>query len=137
MSWTPHLRSRPRRVGLLAMTSAEAAISANTTSSTNPLRRELVIGSGLRGEDEQQAAVLVVGREYVRLRRLGAVALGVHSHGHLEHPHAPFERRADVVVAVLEGEAEHVAHLLGASVRLPEAGALAHTPAADAHARVP
>src|SRR5256714_13388977 len=98
MSWTPPLRSRPRRVGLLAMTSAEAAISANTTSSTNPLRRELVIGSGLRGEDEQQAAVLVVGREYVRLRRLGAVALRGHRPRLVEHPEPPLAPRADVGV---------------------------------------
>src|SRR3954449_3286372 len=125
MSWTPPLRSRPRRVGLLAMTSTEAAISANTTSSTNPLRRELVIGSGLRGEDEQQAAVLVVGREYVRLRGLGAVALSVHGHGLVEHPNAPLERRADVVVAVLEGEAEHVLHRTADHVGVAEAGELA------------
>src|SRR3954447_6801000 len=136
MSWTPPLRSRPRRVGLLAMTSTEAAISANTTSSTNPLRRELVIGSGLRGEDEQQATVLVVGREYVRLRGLGAVALGVHGHGLVEYPHAPLERRADVVVAVLKGEAEHVPHRLTERVGLAEPGELAHAAAEPDHSRV-
>src|SRR3954447_20682431 len=136
MSWTPPLRSSPSRVGLVVMISADSNTSASTTSSTKALRRELVIASGLRSEHEQQAAVLVVGREDVRLRGLGAVALGMHGHGLVEHPHAPLERRADVVVAVLEGQAEHVAHRLADGLGLPEARELADAAAEADHARV-
>ena len=55
-------------------------------------------------EHQEQAAVVVVGGEDVRLRGLGAVALGVHGHRLVEHPHAPFEGGADVVVAAAELE---------------------------------
>src|SRR5437763_9519861 len=118
------------------MINAESAISATTTSSTNPLRLALVIASGLGGEDEQKAAVLVVCREDVRLGRLRAIALGVNGHGLVEHPDAPLERRADVVVAVLEGESEHVADGLAEGVGLSQAGELAHALAKADHARV-
>src|ERR671937_796232 len=136
MSWTPPLRSRPRRVGLVVITRADTAISATTTSSTKPLRLALVIRSGLRGEDEQETTVLVVGREDVRLRRLRTVALGVNGHRLVEHSYTPLERRADVVVAVLEGESQHVAHWLAQRIRLAETGELAHALAEADHARV-
>src|SRR5581483_6071224 len=136
MSCTPPFRSRPSRVFFVAMIAAEIAMMPRTTSSTNPLRRALVIDSGPRGEDEQEAAVLVVGREDVRRGGLGAVALGVDGHGLVEHAHPPFERGADVVVAVLEGEAEHLAHRPAHRIGLPQPGELPHALAEADHARL-
>ena len=78
----------------------------------------------LRREDEQQAAVLVVRGEDVCLGGLGPVALGVHDHRLVEHAHAPLERRADVVVAVLELEPEDLPHRAADHVEVAEAGEL-------------
>jgi hypothetical protein len=82
-----------------------------------------------RRQDEQQPAVVVVGREDVCLGGLGTVALGVDDDGLVEHPDAPFERRADVVAAVLELEAEDLLHRASDDVLVTQAGQLARAPA--------
>ena len=94
------LRRRP------GMITSAAAPAAPTTSA---MIARLRCAVGHRGrQHEQQPAVVVVGGEDVRLRRLGPVAFGVHDHLLVEHAHAPLERGADVVVAVLELEPEHL-----------------------------
>ena len=87
-------------------------------------------GAGQRGrEHEQQPAVIVVGGEDVRLRRLGPVALRVHGDRLVQHPNAPLQGRADVVVAVLELQPEHLVHGPPDHVQVAQAGELPGAPA--------
>src|SRR5207248_347078 len=58
--------------------------------------------------------------------------LGLHAHGAAEHAHPPLERRVDRVLAVREGQAEHVLHGTPDRGLVLEAGQLeAAAPAAD------
>src|SRR3954451_22890989 len=95
-SMTP-LRSRPRRVSLLAMTSAEAITRPTTMSNTRRWRRRFPMSrvSALRREDDQQAAVLVVGREDVGYGIRGEVTLGVDGDALAERADPPLERGLD------------------------------------------
>src|SRR5436305_2384579 len=113
------------------MTASAATSSAATSPRITKLRLRLAKRRPLpRGQDEQETAVLVVGREDVRLGRLGAVALGVHRDRLVEHAHAPLERRADVVVAaVLPLEPEHLLNGAADHVLVAEPGQLARAAA--------
>src|SRR5215211_7158136 len=125
----PPRRSRPRRVGLVAITTAAPTKSASTAPRIARLRLRSATAALPRREHEQQAPVVVVGGEDVRLRRLGAVALRVYHHLLVEHPHAPLERRADVVVAGLELEPQHLLRGPPDHVEVAQAGELAGAPA--------
>src|SRR3954451_625643 len=84
----------------------------------------------LRGrQDEQQSAVVVVCREDVGLRPLRPVSLRVNGDRLVENAHSPLERGADVVVARLELEAEHLLHRAADHVVVAEARELARTAA--------
>src|SRR4051812_48945757 len=106
--------------------SIAAASRPMTSARTARLRWRVLTWPRLpRREDDQQAAVVVVGREDVRLRGLGAVALGMDGHRLVEHPPAPLEGGADVIVAVVELEAEHLLDRAADHVGVAEAGELA------------
>jgi hypothetical protein len=60
----------------------------------------------------------------------GQVAFGVDGDGLVELAHPPLEHRADVVLATVEGEAEHLAHLAPDDLLVREAGQLARSAAA-------
>src|SRR3954453_16724908 len=107
------------------ITSAASASSATTTSRIRPLRWRMLTSRLPRREDDQQAAVVVVRGKDVSLRRLRPVALRMDHHGLVEHADAPLERRADVVVAVLKVEPEHLLHRAADHVGVAEAGELA------------
>src|SRR5688500_1326578 len=95
------------------ITARDAASNPTTSAMIRRLRRRSVIGRGAalaRSQDEQEPTVLVVRREDVCLRRFGTIAFRVHDDRLVEHPNAPLERGADVVVAILELEAENLAH---------------------------
>src|SRR4051794_39895428 len=103
----PPRRSNPSRVGLVAITTAASASRTNTTPRIARFRRRSVkAGALLRGQHEQQAAVIVIGGKDVCLCRLGPVALRVHDHMLVQHAYAPLESGADVVVACLELQSE-------------------------------
>src|SRR5918912_3589775 len=111
MSSIPPFRSSPRRVALVAMTTAASARSAATRARIERFRRREGTRAPplqLRRQDEQEATVLVIRREDVRLGGFRAVALGVDGHRLVEHTDPPLEGGADVVVAVLELEPEHL-----------------------------
>src|SRR3954468_24459045 len=63
-----------------------------------------------RGQDEQQAAVIIVGREQIRNRSGGEVALRVDGHSLPEPADAPLERHPDMVLIAFEVQPQHVAH---------------------------
>ena len=89
------------------------------------LRLREVIGAQRGGEHEQQAAVVVVGGEDVRLRRFRPVPFRVHDHRLVQHPNAPLQSSADVIVAGLELEPEHLVHGTADHVQVAEPGELA------------
>ena len=65
----------------------------------------------LRSQHEQQAAVVVVGREHVGHGVGGQVALGVHLHPLAQRSHAPLERGLDRVVGPVVSGAGSLAAL--------------------------
>ena len=81
-----------------------------------------------RGQDEQQAAVVVIGGEDVCLRRLGAVTFRVHGHGLVQNADAPLESGADVVIPVLELEPEDLVDGPPDHLEIAEAGELPSAP---------
>src|SRR4051812_8989359 len=115
------------------MQTSSASASANATRPRMLRLRffELTLGLGasVGRQDEQQAAVVVVRREDVGLRPFGPVALRVNGNRLVEHPYAPLERRADVVVAALKVEPEHLLHGAADHVGVAEPGELPRTPA--------
>src|SRR3954447_10941539 len=87
-SSVPPLRSSPSLVGLVRMSPAAPARSSATRARIARFRLRLLTEVALLGrQDQQRAAVVVVGGEDVGLGGLGAVALGVHHHRLVEHPH--------------------------------------------------
>src|SRR6476619_4173425 len=96
-SWTPPLRSRPRRVGFLAMTTVETRIRPRTKRRTKRFLRCLPIVSGLGREDDQQSSVVVIGGEDVGHRLSGQVSLGVDGDLLAQRAHPPLQRCFDRV----------------------------------------
>src|SRR5436305_912984 len=115
-SCTPPLRSRPSFVGLLAMTMPETMIRPKTKSRTKRLRRLLPIPlSTLRGEDDQQSPIVVIGREDVGNRLRRKIALGIDRDPLSQRAHAPLQRGGNRVGAVVSvAFARFVAAALGA-----------------------
>src|SRR5215208_7956421 len=113
------------------ITSSDAISSPATSRMIRKLRRAAVIGwsGSARSQDEQQAAVVVVGREDVRLCRLRAVALGVDGDLLVEDADAPLQRGADVVVAVLELQPQDLLDRTADDVLIAQAGEHAGAPA--------
>src|SRR5919107_4675898 len=109
----PPLRSRPWRVCLVSATASEPASRTPTSTRMKKLRRRSVMSLArsllLRGQDEEEPAVVVVGREQVG-RRLGReVALGVDLDRLAELPHPPFEHGRPRVLVVGEPQTEPLA----------------------------
>src|ERR1700694_5474175 len=105
MSSTPPFRSSPNLVVFTAITAAEAAISPATSSRIRVLRRRSLISPAsllLGGQQEQQPAVVVVGREHVRLGAGHHVAFAAHAHRYLERAHSPLQNGRHRIVAVRE-----------------------------------
>src|SRR3954453_334978 len=93
------------------ITSAASTSSAPTASRISPLRWRLLKGLRLPGrEDDQQAAVVIVRRKDVGLRAPGPVGLRMNPDGLVEHPDAPLERRAHLIVAVPQVEPQQLLH---------------------------
>src|ERR671932_1125563 len=111
MRSSPPFGSAPRGGAWVAIPPAESASSAATRARIERFRRREVTRAPplqLRRQDEQEATVLVIRREDVRLGGFRAVALGMDGHRLVEHTDPPLEGGADVVVAVLELEPEHL-----------------------------
>src|SRR4051794_10553392 len=130
-SSTPPLRSSPSTVRFVAMATPEATRIPRTMRRIRPLRRRSFTGLLLgRGEDEQQAAVVVVGREEVGRRPGRDVALGVDRDRLVALADAPLQGGADGVgVALGELQAEDLAGRAADHVLLVEAGELEGAPA--------
>src|SRR4051812_29881481 len=129
-SSVPPLRSSPSLVGFVRITAAAPARTTRTRPRIDRLRVRLLIARrSLRCQHEQQSAVVVVGGEDVGFGRFGTIALGVHHHRLVEHPHSPLERGPDVVVPGLELEAQDLRHRSPDHVQVAEPRELAGTAA--------
>src|SRR4051812_4835909 len=114
------------------MITSSAITSATTTRPRTIRLRFFVIKVvlWLRGrQDEQQPAVVVVCGEDVSLRPLRPVSLRMNGDRLVENAHSPLERGADVVVAALELEPEHLLHGAADHVVVAEPGELARAAA--------
>src|SRR4051812_43628498 len=139
MSSTPPCRSSPCLVGFVAMTTADPIRRPRTRRRTKRLRRRSVTAMPAvsllgRGQHEQQSAVVVVRGEQVGGRLGRQVALGVDLHGLAERAHAPLQDGADVVGAVLEHEAQHLADVAADDALVVEARQLERAAATADHA---
>src|SRR5579862_5470813 len=114
---TPPWRSRPRRVffafttpGMPAVTISDTSTRAMTKTRTKLLRARSLMangeGSARRGEHEQEAAVVVVGREEVRGGPRGQVRFGAQHGGLAQRAHPPLEHGRDVVLVVVETQVQ-------------------------------
>src|SRR3954447_10446710 len=109
------------------MTTTEAMSRPRTSSRIRPLRRRSVIRGPtllLGRQDDEQAAVVVVGREEVGGRARGEGPLRVDSHRLAQHANAPLQRGGDLVAAVVELQAEHLVDRAPDDLLLLEAGEL-------------
>src|SRR4051794_15441907 len=110
------------------MTAIDPASSAPTRSRMKKLRRRSVIrASGsllLRGQDEEQTPVVVVGGKEVGGRLRGQIALRIHLDRLAQLAHAPLQDGGDVVLAVGELQAQDVVGGPPNDLLLLEAGEL-------------
>src|SRR3954454_3957182 len=123
------------------MTTSDATSSPATSSRMKRLRRRSVIGKSeaaywpvsranpperslVRGQDEEQPSVVIVGRKQIRRRASGQVVLRVDLHRLGQLAHAPLEHRAHGVVAAGEAQAEHLGDRTADDLLVVKAGQL-------------
>src|SRR4051794_25373418 len=98
------------------MTTALAMSRPATSSRMKRLRRRSVMRRGRgrllrRRQDEQEPAVVIVGRKQISGSARGQISLGVDLDRLAERSNAPLQHGLHMIAPVFELQAEHVAHL--------------------------
>src|SRR5579863_1725549 len=133
ISSTPPWRSRPRRVffafttpGMPAVTINDTSTNAMTKTRTKLLRARSLMPnraeSARRGQHEQEAAVVVVGWEEVGGGPRRQVGFGAQHGGLAERANPPLQHRRDVVLVVIEAQAQGLGNRLSENLLLVVAG---------------
>src|SRR4051794_36350591 len=106
------------------MTVSDAASRPATSSRIRTLRRRSFMRLLGGRQDEQQAAVVVVGRKEVGGRARGQIALRVHLDGLAERPDAPLQHGPDRILPLGEAEAQDLPDAAPDHALVVEAGQL-------------